>query len=118
MALAGFAALPARCAAMDDPTTTRARRLGRLVTSPRAARRVAQTYLAEIGHHDSRRAAQMLGVDSVLAPLDGIADIRASREFLGARIRADFAAGAVIDVAGWRLSRTEVGACLLVASSA
>ncbi len=49
----------------------------------------------------------------VLAPIAGIVDADRLRTWLGARIRQDFAAGTTIDVAGWRLSRTEVGACVL-----
>ena len=72
--------------------------------------------MVETGETDVFRAAEALEMDAVLAPLDGIAGTAAAREFLGRRIRAVFAAGAVLNVDGWRLSRTEVGACLLAAS--
>jgi hypothetical protein len=114
--LGGIAALPARSAMATDLTAARGRRLAGLLTRPDTARDIAAAYLAGIGETDARRAAAALDMEAVLAPLDDMAGTSASREFLGARIRADFAAGAVLDVDGWRLSRTEVGACLLVAS--
>jgi hypothetical protein len=116
LAAAGLAAIPAVRTHAADDMTVQARRLTGMLNHPESAHRIAAAYLAGTGKTDSRRAALELDMPAVLAPMDRIAGVTASRAFLGARIRADFEAGAVIDVDGWRLSRTEVGACLLVAS--
>ncbi len=116
LAAAGLAAVPAVRARAADDITAQGRRLTGMLNRPESARRIAAAYLAGTGQTDSRRAALELDMPTVLAPMDRIAGLTASRAFLSARIRADFEAGAVIDVDGWRLSRTEVGACLLVAS--
>jgi hypothetical protein len=110
-----LAVSPAARVAGDD-TARHARRLSELLASPPAAHSIAAAYLRGVGLADSARAANALRIDTVLAPLDHISDDTAARAYLGRCIRDDFAAGAVIEVDGWRLSRTEVGACLLVAS--
>ena len=117
-AVAGLAAMPAAVATAPDGMTVLGHRLTGLLRHPSTARRIAGAYLAGTGHADPRQAALDLDMPSVLAPIHRIAGSAASRAWLGARIRADFAAGAVLDVDGWRLSRTEVGACLLVAGVA
>jgi len=89
-----------------------------MLSGATSARRVAAAYLAGVGKTDMRRAALDLDMPAVLAPLDLIPGTTAARAWLGSRIRADFATGEVVDVDGWRLSRTEVGACLLVAGVA
>lgn len=118
LAAAGLAALPVRGAGAADHLAVQGRRLEGLLSRPDAARRVASTYLACVGKTDSGQAAVDLGMPAVLAPMDQIAGMEASRAWLGSRIRADFEMGAVVDVDGWLLSRTEVGACLLVAGMA
>jgi hypothetical protein len=118
LTVAGWAALPAGLVSTDDPVTPLARRLTGLLREPESARRIAAAWLASIGETDPRRAARDLDMEKILAPLDGIAGTTAARAWLGARIRADFAEGAVLDVDGWRLSRTEVGACLLATGMA
>jgi len=118
LVVAALAALPADQAPAGDRMTVMALRLTELVSGTTAARRIAATYLAEVPETDFRRAAIGLDMPAVLAPAEGTMETFALRTWLGARIRADFEMGAVIDVAGWRLSRTEVGACLLVASVA
>jgi hypothetical protein len=118
LTVAGWAALPAGLVfSTDGPVTPLARRLTLLLREPESARRIAAAWLASIGETDPRRAARDLDMEKILAPLDGIAGTTA-RAWLGARIRADFAEGAVLDVDGWRLSRTEVGACLLATGEA
>jgi hypothetical protein len=118
LAAAGCAALPAQRGFPGDEPTRQGRHLKGLLRGSHSAHLVAAAYMAGIGRTDMRRAAQDLDMRSVLAPLDLSGSPAASRAWLGARIRADFAEGAVIDVDGWRLSRTEVGACLLVADAA
>jgi hypothetical protein len=93
-------------------------RLKGLLGRPDSARHIAATYLDGSGQTDWRRAAVDLDIPAVFAPMHRIAGTTASRAWLGSRIRADFEAGAIIGVDGWRLSRTEVGACLLVAGVA
>jgi hypothetical protein len=110
-----LAVSPGTRAAADD-TARNARRLNELLASPSAARSIAVAYLRGAGLADPARAARDLEIDTVLASLDGICEHAAAREYLGRCIRNDFATGAVLEVDGWRLSRTEVGACLLVAS--
>ena len=112
MTIIGLTAAGART---GDRLSDQGHRLKRMLGRPESARHIAAAYLSSVGMTDSRRAALDLNMPGVLAPMDRIAEVAASRAWLGSRIRADFAAGAVIDVDGWRLSRTEVGACLLVA---
>jgi hypothetical protein len=114
MAAAGLAAIP--IAPGTNDLTVQGRRLVGLLHRPESARRIAVAYLSGIGASDARRAAMDLNMETALAPLNQIAGATAARAWLGSQIRADFEAGAVIDLDGWRLSRTEVGACLLVAS--
>ncbi len=96
----------------------RGRRLKNLLDRPESARHVAAAWLAGTGETDSLRAAMNLKMNTVLAPMDEISGDAARRSWLGARIRNDFTTGAVLDVNGWLLSRTEVGACLLVTGAA
>lgn len=110
---AGAAALPMAAGPAEDELTTIGHRLLGLLSGTDAAHHVARTYLSEIGGLDWRHAVQDLDMPVTLAPIAEIADADTLRKWLGARIREDFAAGAAIDVAGWRLSRTEVGACVL-----
>jgi len=112
----GMTALPVVTARGGDDLADLGRRLKGLLNDPDAARRVATAYLTDIEATDFRRAAADLGMPALLAPAGRISETSALRSWLGARIRHDFATGWVIDVAGWRLSRTEVGACLLVAA--
>lgn len=114
---AGLAMLPGGAVAGEDQLVLAGRRLARLHGETASARHVAATYLAGIGAADWRGAALALDMPAVLAPAAGLAGAEL-RAWLGARIRADFAAGAVLDVDGWQLSRAEVGACLLVAGDA
>jgi hypothetical protein len=118
LAAAGLAVLPVTRTRAADRLEVLARRLIGLLGRPDSARHIAAAYLAGIEKTNWRRAALDLDMPEVLAPMDRITGTTASRAWLGSRIRADFEAGAVIDVDGWRLSRTEVGACLLVAGVA
>lgn len=95
---------PARAAALAP-----GRRLRDLLQHPRSARAVAAAWRA------NPRSATDLDPRATLAPLARIDDPATARAWLGARIRADFVTGAVLDVDGWVLSRTEVAACLLAA---
>jgi hypothetical protein len=115
LAVVGLASLPPRRTIAGDGIATQRRRLARLTRKAEPARRIAKAYLAGIGATDAHRAALDLDMPFVLAPLDQIAGTAAARAWLGSRIRADFGEGAVIDVDGWRLSRTEVGVCLMIA---
>lgn len=112
---AALVALPTGEAPADDHLAILGRRLKRLLDGPDSACRIASAYMAGIGGTDFRRAAVDLGIPAMLAPARGIVETEALRTWLGTRIRADFETGSVIDVNGWRLSRTEVGACVLVA---
>jgi len=112
---AGIAALPITPAPADDALAALGRRLAGLLGGVASARHVAAVYL---NGTDWRRAALALEMPAVLAPASAILEPDALRTWLGARIRADFETGAVIDVAGWRLSRTEVGACVLTSGVA
>jgi hypothetical protein len=116
-ALAGivWSALPFDRLRAEAKPATRGQRLAGLSRDRNAARRIAAAFLADIGESDCHRAALDLDIATTLRPMDSITETQALRTFLGARIRADFATGAVIAVDGWLLSRTEVGACLLVA---
>jgi hypothetical protein len=114
----GFATLEVTTTHADGRLARHGRRLARLLRGPESARGIADAYLAGVGEINAHRAATALNMGAVLAPLDRIQGQVAARAFLGARIRADFADGAVIEVDGWRLSRTEVGACLLAADVA
>jgi hypothetical protein len=110
---AGLAALPAGTAPAEDDLAVLGRRLRGLLSGPDSARHVAEAYLAGLGGIGWRDAALDLGMPAVLAPASGIVEPDTLRAWLGERIREDFAMGAVIDVDGWRLSRTEVGACVV-----
>jgi len=112
---AALVALPAGKAPADDHLAILGRRLMGLLDGPASACRIASAYLAGIGGTDFRRVAVDLGMPAMLAPARGIVETEALRTWLGTRIRTDFETGAVVDVDGWRLSRTEVGACVLVA---
>jgi hypothetical protein len=118
LAAAGFATLEATTARADDRLARHGRRLARLLRGPESARGIARAYLAGTGEINAYRAATALNMGTVLAPFDSVQGAVAARAWLGARIRADFTDGAVIEVDGWRLSRTEVGACLLAADVA
>ena len=96
--------------AAEDDLTALGRRLAGLLRGVESAKHIAAAYL---GGTDWRRAALDLDMPAVLATASRLTGPDALRAWLGERIRADFAAGAVIDVDGWRLSRTEVGACVL-----
>ena len=114
LAAVGLAALPV--AQIGDRLSSQRRRLARLTRTAEPPHRIARAYLAATGAHRTALGAALdLDMPRVLAPLEQIAGAASARAWLGARIRADFAEGAVIDVDGWRLSRTEVGACLLIA---
>jgi hypothetical protein len=89
------------------------RRLAGLLQETDAARFIATSYLASVGETDWYRAALRLDMPAVLGPFDTIVEPEAARRWLGERIRGDFGIGAIIDVDDWRLSRTEVGACVL-----
>jgi hypothetical protein len=115
---AGLAALPAGTAPAEDDLAVLGRRLRGLLSGPDPARHVAEVYLAGLGGIGWRDAALDLGMPALLAPASGIVEPDALRTWLGARIREDFAVGAVIGVDGWRLSRTEVGACVLASGVA
>jgi hypothetical protein len=115
---AGWAALPAGQAGENARLAELGRRLAGLLSGTHAARQIAAGYLAATGETDSRKAAVALNLPAVLAPANRIVAPEQLRRWLGARIREDFATGAVLDVAGWRLSRTEVGVCLLVSAVA
>ncbi|HME20109.1 MAG TPA: hypothetical protein VKI44_01870 [Acetobacteraceae bacterium] len=115
MVAAALVALPAGKAPADDHLAILGRRLMGLLDGPASACRIASAYLAGIGGTDFRRVAVDLGMPAMLAPARGIVETEALRTWLGTRIRTDFETGAVVDVDGWRLSRTEVGACVLVA---
>jgi hypothetical protein len=121
-AAVGFAAAPDGNMTADGSMTAHRRRLSGLLSEPASARLVAAAYMAAIGDSfgeaNLHRAAMDLEMPAVLAPMHRIAGAAASRAWLGIRIRADFEEGAVVDVDGWRLSRTEVGVCLLVAGAA
>ena len=114
--LAALAVAPRGAAA--DPMAAIAGRLAALHASPADACAIARAYVSASGADTWRAAAGPLDMARVLAPAAAIDDPATLRAWLGARIRADFAEGAVVDVDGWRLSRTEVGACLLVAGAA
>ena len=114
LAAAGLELLAGNLAPADDAITARGRTLAAMLRLPAAADRIAAAYLAETCETDWRRAAARLDMAAVLAPMDP----RDARTWLGQRIRQDFAVGAVVAVDGWRLSRTEVGACLLAAGVA
>ena len=116
--MAGLLAVPDGGTRTEDNLAVLGRRLRGLLNGPGSARRIAAAYLAGVGAPDYRHAAVDLDMAEVLAPANGIAGATALRTWMGTRIRADFETGAVIDVDGWRLSRTEVGACLLAASVA
>jgi hypothetical protein len=111
----GALAMPFREVRAEDDLVMLGRRLAGLLNGPVAARHVATAYLGETGETDFRHAAEALGMPAALAPAREISGTQALRTWLGARIRADFEMGAVIEVDGWRLSRTEVGACVVVA---
>jgi hypothetical protein len=113
---AGLIALPAGEAPADDYLAILGRRLMGLLNGPTSACRVAAAYVAGTGGTDFRHAAVELGMLAMLAPVRGIVETEALRTWLGTRIRTDFETGAVINVDGWRLSCTEIGACVLVAS--
>jgi hypothetical protein len=113
MLACGMAGLPGGTAVASDDLAILGRRLRGLLSIPRAARQIASAYLDGAGGAGWRQAALNLGMPAMLAAAEGIDTAEALRTWLGARIRADFAMGAVIDVDGWRLSRTEVGACVL-----
>lgn len=118
LAVAGLAAMSATGARADDRLARHGRRLRGMLDQPDSAHRVSDAYLTGIGNPDWRSAALALEMPAVLAPMEQVTGRAAARAWLGSRIRSDFAAGAVIDVDGWQLSRTEVGACLLVAGVA
>jgi hypothetical protein len=113
--VAGAFALPFREVRAEDDLVMLGRRMAGLLNGPLAARHVATAYLAETGETDFRHGAEELGMPATLAPAREISGTQALRTWLGARIRADFEMGAVIELDGWRLSRTEVGACVVVA---
>ena len=115
---AGCAMLAASSPPVDDGLAVLGRRLTGLLSNPRSARHIAEAYMGGTGESDFRRAAIDLDMPAVLFAAAGIVTERALRTWLGTRIRADFATGAVLDVDGWRLSRTEVGVSLMVASVA
>jgi hypothetical protein len=121
-AAVGFVATPAGNMIANGSMTAHRCRLSGLLSEPASARRVAAAYMAAIGdgfgEANLHRAAMDLGMPAVLSPMHRIPGAAASRAWLGVRIRADFEEGAVVDVDGWRLSRTEVGVCLLVAGAA
>jgi hypothetical protein len=87
-----------------------AARLKHLARPQESARALGLVYLArrpeEAGNlRLARRVLAALGLDTAgLASLDD----RRLESLLAARARADFAAGEVESVAGWRLARTEV----------
>jgi hypothetical protein len=114
LAVAGCAALPMIWARAADPLVVLARRLSDSLGRPAAAHHIAAAYLAGIGGVDWRRAALDLDMPAILAPMEHIAGVAEARAWLEWRVRADFEAGAVMDVDGWRLSRVEVGTCVLV----
>ncbi|MSP03223.1 MAG: hypothetical protein EXR07_19575 [Acetobacteraceae bacterium] len=117
LAAAGVALLPTRASAHDD-LAAHGRRLGALLTSPNLARPIATAYLRATGETDWHRAAHALDMTPVLAPAAELLEEATLRTWLGERIRADFAEGRVVSVDGWRLSRTEVGACVIVMGAA
>jgi len=112
MAASALALFPGTALA-GDGLTVLGRRLSGLLASPESAYHVASAYLQGLDGIGWRRAALALDMPSVLAPVSSLVSTDSLRAWLGARIRADFDEGAVIDVDGWRLSRTEVGACVL-----
>jgi hypothetical protein len=114
LAATGCAALTMTSVHPADPLVILARRLNDLLGRPAAAHHIAAAYLAGIGGVDWRRAALELDMPAILAPLERIAGVAEARAWLDARVRSDFEAGAVMDVDGWRLSRAEVGTCVLV----
>ena len=114
---AGLAALPA-VATADDELVVLGRRLTGLLSGPESAHHIAVAYLSGLGGTGWRRAALDLDMPAVLAPASGITELDSLRTWLGARIRADFESGDVIEVDGWRLSRAEVGACVLASGVA
>ena len=114
LAAAGCAALPVTRAHAADPLDALARRLNDLLGRPAAAHRIAGAWLAGAGGVDWRRAALDLDMLAILAPMERIVGVAEARAWLASRVRADFEAGAVVDVNGWRLSRAEVGTCVLV----
>jgi hypothetical protein len=114
LAAAGCAALPVIRGHAADPLVILARRLNDLLGRPEAAHRIAAAYLAGVGGKEWRRAALGLDMPATLAPLERIAGVAEARAWLEWRVRADFEAGAVTDMDGWRLSRAEVGICVLV----
>ena len=118
LAVAGLAMLPANGPQASDALAIQGQSLARLISLPAAARHIAAIYLAGIRETDWRRAASELNMEAVLASANRLEDTETTRAWLGARIRADFHEGAVLDVDGWRLSRTEVGACVLAAGAA
>ena len=88
--------------------------LGYVPQNPRPRAEAAQTVLSHIlSGRGLDRAALRLDMPAVLSPFDTIVEPEAARRWLGERIRGDFGIGAIIDVDDWRLSRTEVGACVL-----
>ncbi len=118
MAASGLTALPLAKAFGGDELLIQGRRLAGLLTLPHAAHYIAAAYLRSVGRSSWRDAALNLGLFELLAPIAQITDAESLRVWLGTRIRADFAAREVVDVDGWRLSRTEVGACLLAIGAA
>jgi hypothetical protein len=123
LTVAGLAVLPIGGASAHDRSpggdlVAHGRRLTELMTLPEAARKIAAVYLGGISETDWRQAAIDLEMPAVLAPSAEISETGTLRAWMGARIRADFDAGAIISVDGWRLSRTEVGACVLIAGVA
>jgi hypothetical protein len=98
-----------RAFAGPSATTTPTEKLAALLTDAEAMEHIGEAYLA--GTPDERDATILFGA---LAPVGELpdawwADVRLPelRRTMRAATHADFADGAVVDVGGWQLARTE-----------
>jgi hypothetical protein len=92
-----------------------AARLRTLLYDREAASRLGHLYVGQVPAEDDPRILARLVVALPEArQIDAIAPDRSSlHERLDAQVRSDFAAGAIVQLDGWLLSRTEARLCAL-----
>jgi len=114
-ALFPFATGRAVSAVAGDGASDAIHRLRLLQPAPASARRIGLAY-ANLHPEEAERGAALREISAALSlrPEEVTAqDEQALRRRIAARVRADFAEGDTVDIAGWMLARTEARLCLL-----
>jgi hypothetical protein len=87
-------------------------RLVALFTDPGSARTIGLAYLRTVG--EAEASPERL-VQAISGASEAVMASSELKRVIGARIRSDFAEGAIVTVDGWMLSRTEARLCALAA---